>query len=103
MRNCFTNHPETVGETYFQHLISAFSFASRLFTAAAACLVHGLFPFLFTSTGSSAVKRLHADMIEARRRQASGTALFVRRLGESPDLQTDFRTAQPTSSRNERI
>ena len=102
MQNCFTDHPDSVGETYFQHMMSAFSFAARLFAAAMACLVHGLFPFLFTSTGSSAVKRLHEDMIEARQRQAAGTALLAARLHDSPDLPTDFRASEPANSPGKR-
>jgi hypothetical protein len=71
MQNWFKDHPASVGETYFQHMGSAFGFALRLFGVSAACFVHGLFPFLFTRTGSSAVKRLHEDMIAARQRQSS--------------------------------
>lgn len=67
MQNWFKDHPASVGETYFEHLCSAFSFALRLLAASAACFAHGLFPFLFTSTGSSAVKRLYQGMIVARR------------------------------------
>jgi hypothetical protein len=71
MQNWFKDHPASVGETYFQHMGSAFGFASRLFGVSVACFVHGVFPFLFTRTGSSAVKRLHEDMIAARQRQSS--------------------------------
>jgi hypothetical protein len=66
MRKLFKEHPATAGETYFEHMGSAFTFAARLFGAALACFVHGLFPFLFTSTGSATVKRLYQGMILAR-------------------------------------
>jgi hypothetical protein len=72
MQNWFKDHPASVGETYFQHMGSAFGFAGRLLGASVACLLHGLFPFMFTRTGSSAVKRLHEDMIAARQRQGRG-------------------------------
>jgi hypothetical protein len=68
MRNWFSAHPASVGETYFQHMGSAFGFAARLIAASMACFVHGLFPFFFVSTGSSSIKRLHQDMIEMRQR-----------------------------------
>lgn len=66
MHKLFKNHPATVGETYFEHMGTAFTFAARLFGASIACFVHGLFPFLFTSTGSATVKRLYHGMIVAR-------------------------------------
>ena len=69
MRKWFTEHPASVGETYFAHMWTAFSFAARLFLAGVACLIHGLLPFCFTNTGSSTVKRLHQEMIEARGRR----------------------------------
>ena len=43
---------------------TAFSFAARLFLAGVACLILAF--FCFTNTGSSTVKRLHQEMIEAR-------------------------------------
>jgi len=72
MQHLFKDHLTSVGESYFEHMASAFSFAARLLAAAFACFVHGLLPFLFTKTGSSAVKRLHEEMIAGRstRREA---------------------------------
>lgn len=69
MRNWFKEHPASVGETYIQHMGTAIGFAARLFGASLACFVHGFLPFLFTRTGSSAVKQLHEDMIAARTRE----------------------------------
>ncbi len=64
----FTAHPGTVNESYGQHLLSAWSFALRMLLAAMAGLVHGVFPFLFVTTGSSAIRRLHDKMVTARAR-----------------------------------
>jgi hypothetical protein len=66
MQKLFKDHPAAVGETYFEHMGTAFTFAARLFGASIACFVHGLFPFLFPSTGSTMVKRLYQRMIVAR-------------------------------------
>ena len=66
MQSLFKDHPASVGESYFEHMGAAFGFAVRLLGAACACFVHGLFPFLFTRTGSTTVKRLHDGMIAAR-------------------------------------
>ena len=54
----FTAHPETVGETYFGHLAFAAWFASRLFLAGGAALVHALLPFCFETTASRIVREL---------------------------------------------
>jgi len=65
----FTDHPASVGETYFQHMGAASSFGSRMILAGLACMVHGLLPFLFTKTGSHTVELLYQHMV-VRRRQA---------------------------------
>lgn len=66
----FAEHPHSVGETYGQHLETAWSFAFALLGAGLAALAHGLLPFLFEHTASDAVQRLNARMI-ARRASAS--------------------------------
>jgi hypothetical protein len=59
MANPFTDHPRSVGESYGEHMGVAWSVGGALFVAALACFVHGLCPFLFRSTGSRAIVRLH--------------------------------------------
>jgi len=60
LRQVFETHPSAVGETYFQHQAAAFTYARVLFCASAAALVHGVLPFLFQTTASRAVARMHA-------------------------------------------
>jgi hypothetical protein len=62
----FTAHPATVGETYGEHLRSALGFSFTMICGGLACLVHGVFPFLFTNTGSSKIRSLHERMIRNR-------------------------------------
>lgn len=64
----FSAHPASVGETYWQHMRSAFGFGVAMIAGGLACLAHGLLPFLFTSTGSRTVGVLHDRMIAHRRR-----------------------------------
>jgi len=66
--SAFTEHPTTIGETYLEHLSRAGSLGLRMVGAGIACVLHGLFPFLFVTTGSDAIKRLHAEMSERRER-----------------------------------
>jgi hypothetical protein len=58
--DAFTRHPAAVGETYGEHLIFASSVGGRLMLAGLACLLHGIFPFLFERTGSRTIIDLHA-------------------------------------------
>ncbi len=62
----FTEHPASVGETYSQHLRQASGFGGRLIVAGFACLLHGIFPFLFIKTGSKQVVKLHDKMVTNR-------------------------------------
>lgn len=74
VHNPFTNHPASVGETYWQHLAAAAGFAWRMMLASAACLIHALLPFLFEKTGSRAITQLHDRMVVNRHRQANSVA-----------------------------
>ena len=69
LARAFSEHPRSVGESYLEHLGTATRFSGALTVAALACLVHGLLPFLFVSTGSGQVRRLHEAMITDRSRQ----------------------------------
>lgn len=62
----FTAHPRSIGETYFEHMRVASSFGWPMLGAGIACLLHGIFPFLFQHTGSTVVRRLHARMVTNR-------------------------------------
>ncbi|MFT4635871.1 MAG: hypothetical protein ACI854_001115 [Arenicella sp.] len=62
----FLDHPESVGESYFQHLITASGFAARLVWAGIACFLHGVFPCLCVKTGSGIINQLHSTMLTHR-------------------------------------
>ena len=64
----FTAHPRAVGETYWQHMATASAFGGRMILAGCACMLHGLLPFLFVTTGSQTVRHLHDRMITHRSR-----------------------------------
>jgi hypothetical protein len=70
----FFDHPESVGESYLQHLSKASRFAARLVWAGLACLLHGLFPFLFVKTGSRIITQLHDSMVIHRSQVAEQAA-----------------------------
>lgn len=53
-----TEHPQSVGESYGQHLRFAMGFAGWLFLAAGAAAIHAVLPFLFQHTASTILRRL---------------------------------------------
>ena len=71
----FTAHPQSVGETYTEHLGTATCFGVRMMFAGFACLVHGVLPFLFVRTGSQAISELNDRMVLHRRRCPPSTPL----------------------------
>lgn len=70
MANPFTAHPATVGESYFQHMGVAIRFGGRMVLAGLGALVHGVFPFLCKTTGSSTVAALHEEIVAKRSQEA---------------------------------
>ena len=61
----FLDHPATVNENFLQHMVFALSFATALFAAAGAALVHAFVPCLFEKTASRIITRLY-DRIHNR-------------------------------------
>ena len=85
MLKAFTQHPKAVGESYFEHLGSATGYAATLAVGALACLLHGLFPFAFQTSGSRRIRELHDRMVTHR--TAPKAPPGGRRGGKgSPDL-----------------
>lgn len=70
----FTRHPAAVGETYGEHMAFACGIGSRLILAGFACLLHGIFPFLFERTGSRTIIDLHARVTSGARAKLHPTA-----------------------------
>lgn len=68
MLKLFTSHPDSVGESYPRHAVFALTFGWRMFVGALACMLHGLFPFLFQRTGSRIVMELHQRLATHRPR-----------------------------------
>ena len=69
LKRAFTEHPASVGESYFEHMGMAFSFASKMIGAGFCCLLHGIFPFLFVRTGRDCIADLHYKMVTHRDRR----------------------------------
>lgn len=64
----FKKHPESVNESYLEHMMSALSFFVLFSYAAFVALVHAFLPFLFIKTGSKIVAELNERMVVSRKR-----------------------------------
>ena len=71
LKRLFTEHPESVGETYLEHLCAASGFATRMMLGGVACFLHALFPFAFLRTGSECIQQLHERMVTNRNTHAA--------------------------------
>jgi len=63
----FLSHPESVGESYFEHQRAALSFAGPLLLAGFACILHAMIPGLCERTASQRIVMLHDRMVANRR------------------------------------
>ena len=59
MKSLFVSHPQSVDESYVEHMAFAGRFSAVLFLAAGAALVHALLPFLFEKTASRMIAQLY--------------------------------------------
>jgi len=54
----FTEHPQSLGMTYYQHMAYATNLAWECNKVALALVIHSFFPFLFTEYASKKFKEL---------------------------------------------
>ena len=73
IRGKFTEHPSSVGETYFEHMAFAAGMSRKLLRAAYCCAVHALMPWRHCTSGSEAIKEMHA-LVTAGARADAGDA-----------------------------
>jgi len=65
VKNPFTAHPRSVGETYLQHGLFACRYGAKMTAGGIAAFVHGILPFLFQTTGSRITRELNATLAES--------------------------------------
>ena len=71
MANPFTAHPREVGETYFEHAGFACRYGAKMAAGGMAAVLHGIFPFLFKTTGSRITRELAATLDASAARAAA--------------------------------
>jgi hypothetical protein len=62
IQTLFLDHPESVDETYFEHMRFAGTFSFWLLVAGLAAAVHAIVPALCETTASRIIQRLHTRM-----------------------------------------
>lgn len=66
LKEMFTEHLKSTGETYLEHMFWAIVYSLSLILAGVACGIRSVFPFLFTKTASSIAEWI-LDTKERRR------------------------------------
>ena len=69
-KRLFVDHPDSVNESYLQHMGVAASFGAAMLFGAVACFVHALVPGLCVKTGCGVVNDLHRRMVTHRTKAA---------------------------------
>ena len=66
MKNIFNEHPNAVGETYFQHFLKSFGFGIKLTFIALRSFIHAVFPWWFQHSTSERIKNLN-NILQSRK------------------------------------
>ncbi len=74
LKRLFTEHPDSVDESYLEHMGVALTFSMRMAFGTVVCLVHAFLPFAFEKTGSRLVNELYERMVSSRHRHNAKNA-----------------------------
>jgi len=66
LKELFNEHPNSVNETYLEHMHMSSSFGFWLAAASFCAFVHAILPFVFVKTGSGIITKLHNRMVSNR-------------------------------------
>jgi len=67
MKNIFKDHPNAVGETYFQHFLKSSNFGVKLILIALRAFIHAIFPWCFEHSTSDKIRKLN-DGLQSRKK-----------------------------------
>ena len=66
MKNIFKDHPNKVGETYFEHFLKSFGFGIKFMLISLRVFIHAIFPWCFEHSTSDRIKKLN-DILQDRK------------------------------------
>lgn len=61
-KKIFIEHPQSIGETYFQHMKCAITMAYKTFIISLILLIHAIFPHLYQDEASERIKKLNKEI-----------------------------------------
>jgi hypothetical protein len=70
----FNEHPRALGMSWAEHGAGAVVIGARMVGAGLACIVHAVFPGLFTETAGRTVTDLHDHMVKRKAGAANPNA-----------------------------
>ena len=62
VNNPFTKHPQSVGETYFEHMKKAMRYGLRIQLITLIIFAHSTFPFLFEHTAADEIEKINKEL-----------------------------------------
>ncbi len=68
MKNIFTEHPNSINETYLEHMKNALLIGLKLIKLFLYSLIHSIFPFLFINDVSNEINTLNKGMQKRQRK-----------------------------------
>ena len=73
IRRLFLDHPASVGESYAEHFGVATGFGLAMIAGGIGAVIHGFLPFVFQTTGSATIERLHTRLVAKRAAKRAAT------------------------------
>lgn len=67
IKKIFLDHPASVDETYFSHMLFGLRFSARLLFAGIAAFIHALIPCTFQKTASNIIAKIVCDLNKGKR------------------------------------
>ena len=61
-KKIFFEHPNEIGEGYFEHQKNAFKISFKLLALSLIVTIHAIFPCLFSNTGSKQINQLNINL-----------------------------------------
>ena len=73
----FTEHPASLGESYWKHLYEALKYVATLLIIVIITTIHAVFPFMFKHTGGDMVVRLSDKITKRTKRKCACATSYV--------------------------
>ena len=102
LQRLFTEHPQSVGETYGEHLVHASYFGGRMILAGLGGTLHALVPFPFVRPGRQAIEQL-IEIVKSWDNHFDETKMFTVSLDFKATIQSRLGYRLPGSSAARRV